>query len=73
MDLPKSAGRRACCVLSCINDLTPVFRHQPVTITPHAVKNRERSVEMNDYQEELLEIRSEEYDDDEGVNDAVEL
>jgi len=28
---------------------------------------------MNDYQEELLEIRLEEYDDDEGVNDAVEL
>jgi len=27
---------------------------------------------MNDYQEELLEIRSEEYDDESG-NDAVEL
>jgi hypothetical protein len=53
--------------------LVSVSCHQPVTITPHAVKNRERSVEMNDYQEELLEIRSEEYDDDEGVNDAVEL
>lgn len=47
--------------------------HQSVTITPHDVKNKERSVKMNDYQEELLEIRSEEYDDDEGGNDAVEL
>jgi len=47
--------------------------HQSVIITPHAVKNREWSVKMNDYQEELLEIRSEQYDDDEGVNDAVEL
>jgi hypothetical protein len=49
------------------------FCHQPVIITPHAVKNKERSANMNDYQEELLEIRLEEYDDDEGVNDAVEL
>jgi len=36
-------------------------------------KTQQRGVNMNDYQEELLEIRSEEYEDDEGVNDAVEL